>query len=81
MAVATSLGSSHFVMMLDNEKNEETDFQFLSETPFSGCLKYFSFKSSVYLMKQQQASHEKWKLLWWKRVFLLSQSAECWQPM
>lgn len=41
ISVATSLGYSHFVMMLDNEKSQEMDLQFLSKTPFSSCLKSF----------------------------------------
>lgn len=41
ISVTTSLGCSHFVVMLDNEKSEETDLQFLSKMPVSSSLKSF----------------------------------------
>lgn len=64
ISVATSLGCPHFVMMLDNEKSEETDLQFLSKTPVSSRLK--SFLRALSISSAASCTNEAAASLSWK---------------
>ena len=80
ISVATSLGCSHSVAMLDNEKSEETDLQFLpqnvpSPAVWKSVLRVLSISSAPLVLNKASASrsHEKWKrILLWRRRGIVS---------